>query len=208
MSTLERRNGALPHLFAAAASDAAPLLLFLHGARDRGADLDLLLRWAPPRLAAEAAEPLPYHLLAPQIPEGATWPEHAEAVLGLADALADAGAVPRDRVVIAGFSLGTAGAWKIAAGHPGRFAGLVAVSGRVPEGLDVAALRGLPVQVFHGAQDDKLPVAAVEAHVAALRAQGNEVGYTVYPEGDHFIADQAYGEPALRDWLLARRGTS
>lgn len=61
MSQLDRRTGALPHLFATAAPSphGAPLLPFLHGARDRGTHLDLLLCWAPPRRAAEANAPLP-----------------------------------------------------------------------------------------------------------------------------------------------------
>ncbi|MDM0087196.1 dienelactone hydrolase family protein [Variovorax sp. J22G40] len=213
MSTLERNTwltsrGPLPYLLArTAAPKPAPALLFLHGARDRGHDLDLLLRWAPPRLVAESAG-LPYHFIAPQLPEGATWPERADDLLSLVDTLAASGTIDPARLLVAGFSLGAAGAWEIAARHPGRFAGLVAVSGRVPETARPQDLRGLPVRIFHGGSDDKLPATAIEAHVEALRLQGNPVAYTLYPDGDHFIADRAFGDPALEGWLLARRRTA
>lgn len=201
-------RGPLRYLLALNASPKpAPALLFLHGARDRGDDLDLLLRWAPPKLVADAPD-LPYHFIAPQLPEGATWPERADDLLSLVDLLARSGTVDPARVVIAGFSLGAAGAWEIAARHPGRFAGLVAVSVRVPDTARPEDLHGLPVRVFHGGSDDKLPVAAIEAHVEALRAQGNPVDYTVYPDGDHFIAERAFTDPGLEGWLLARRRTA
>jgi predicted peptidase len=213
LSHIERNTwltsrGPFPYLFARTeAPRPAPALLFLHGARDRGSDLDLLLRWAPPKLVAESPG-LPYHFIAPQLPEGSTWPERAGDLLTLLDALIDAGAVDPERVVIAGFSLGAAGAWQIAASHPDRFAGLVAVSGRVPETVQPKDLRGLAVRIFHGGSDEKLPAAAIEAHVDALRSQGNPVAYTLYPDGDHFIADRAFAGADLEGWLLARRRTA
>lgn len=210
MSHIERNtwltsHGPFPYLLARTeAPKPAPAVLFLHGARDRGSDLDLLLRWAPPKQVAESAA-LPYHFIAPQLPEGATWPDRADDVLSLVDVLIDAGALDPARLVIAGFSFGAAGAWEIAARHPGRFAGLVAVSGRVPDTVKPQDLRGLPVRIFHGGSDDKLPVSAIEAHVEALRSQGNPVAYTLYPEADHFIADRAFADPELESWLLTRR---
>lgn len=189
------------------AAEGAPLLLFLHGARDRGADLSLLLRWAPPTLYAAASE-RPLHFVAPQIPADTTWPQHRDAVLALLDHLIAREGVDPSRVLLAGFSLGAAGAWDLAAHHPERFAGLVAVSGRLPPGLDHAALATVPAWVVHGGRDDKVPLAEAEAGVAALRAEGGRVDWLVHPQGDHFIADAAYGDPRLHQWLLDRRRRS
>lgn len=43
-----------------------------------------------------------------------------------------------------------------------------------------------------------------------LRKLGGKVDLTVLPEGDHFIADQVYGDPKLQQWLISqsRRETS
>lgn len=196
----------LPYLFAPAARKghaAAPLLLFLHGGRDRGDDLGLLLRWAPPRLVDEAGE-LPYHFAAPQIAADTTWPEHTDALLALIDHLVSHEAVDPDRVILAGFSLGAAGAWEIASKAPQRFAGLITVSGRANERVDFEALKSLPTWVFHGGRDDKLPATDTERTVAQLRVRGAAVNYSFYPHGDHFIADQAFADPGLQPWLLSR----
>lgn len=182
----------------------APLLLFLHGGRDRGSnELDLLLRWAPPKLVAESAD-LPFHFVAPQIPVDTTWTDHGAALLGLVDELVSHAGIDADRVVLAGFSLGAAGAWQIASQHPERFAGLVAVSGRVGDDVNLAALKATPAWVFHGGRDDKLPSTDVERAVAQLRVRGASVNYTLYPHGDHFIADQAFTDAGLQPWLLSR----
>lgn len=198
----------LPYLLARATRSktgaAAPLLLFLHGGRDRGHDdLDLLLRWAPPKQVAEAVE-LPYHFAAPQIPPEATWPEQVDAVLGLLDHLLAETGADADRVLLSGFSLGAAGAWQIASRHPGRFAGIVAVSGRIGDEVSFDALRTLPAWVFHGGRDDKLPAVDVERALTQLRVRGASVNYTLYPHGDHFIADQAFADAGLESWLLSR----
>ena len=197
----------LPFLHARPAGPAtapAPLLLFLHGGRDRGDDLDLLLRWAPPKQAAERTD-LPYHFVAPQIPVDTTWPEHVDALLTLVDHLVATAHVDPRRIVLAGFSLGATGAWQIASQHPQRFAGLVAVSGRVTESVNLAALANTPAWVFHGRRDDKLPSVDTERAIAQLRSRGGSVRYTLYPEGDHFIGDQAFADGGLQDWLLSRR---
>lgn len=219
MTTLHRRSHthpasgrALAYLEAAPtlapAAGGTPLLLFLHGARDRGSDLDLLLRWAPPRLVAEAAETadLPYHFAAPQIPAGSTWPEYADELLGLIDHLTTQRAnIDPARVLLAGFSLGAAGAWRIAAQHPRRFAGLVVVSGRLAVDADLDALATVPVWAFHGARDDKLPAAEYEPALAQLRERGAAPQHTLYLHGDHFIGERAFAEPDLLAWLLSLR---
>ncbi|KYC38923.1 hypothetical protein WA1_33495 [Scytonema hofmannii PCC 7110] len=48
----DNSNSSLPYLFSLVAdniSKPAPLVLFLHGARDRGNDLNVLLKWGLPR---------------------------------------------------------------------------------------------------------------------------------------------------------------
>ncbi|MDZ8105889.1 MAG: dienelactone hydrolase family protein [Nostoc sp. DedQUE12a] len=207
--SIEHRSGLLPYLFAIASEDTnkpAPLVLFLHGARDRGNDLNVLLKWGLPRFVNESS-PLPYFFLAPQLPEGQTWVERESDVIALLDNLIASRPIDPSRVILSGFSLGTAGAWHIAASHPGRFAGLVAVSGRVPKTLEtsqLAALKEIPIQIFQGGKDEKLPVEDTQQIVDTLRGVGGIVDFTVLPEGDHFIADEVYGDSKLQKWLISQ----
>lgn len=195
----------LPYLFRAADVDGrpAPLVVFLHGAKDRGTDLGLLLGWGFPKLVSEATS-LPYHFLALQIPPETTWPEWRDELFSLIDSVGVKHRVDTDRVVLSGFSLGSAGTWLLGSAHPERFAGLVVVSGRVPEAIDEARLerlRNTPIWVFHGERDDKAPLIDAQHAVNALRARGSSVLFTVVPDGDHFIAEAAYGDSSLQKWL-------
>lgn len=202
-------NGSLPYLFAPVSDDAskpAPLVLFLHGGRDRGTDLNVLLKWGLPRFV-DSSNSLPYFFAAPQIPEGQTWVDRQSDAIALLDDLITSHPIDPSRVILSGFSLGTAGAWQIAASHPGRFAGLVAVSGRVPKTLEetqLAALKEIPIQIFQGGQDKNLSLEDAQHIVDTLRGLGGTVDLTVLPEGDHFIADEVYGDPKLQQWLVSQ----
>jgi predicted peptidase len=206
---IENRSGLLPYLFSSVSEDVnkpAPLVLFLHGARDRGTDLNVLLKWGLPRFVNESNS-LPYFFLAPQLPEGQTWVERESDVIALLDNLIASRSIDPSRVILSGFSLGTAGAWYIAASHPGRFAGLVAVSGRVPNTLEasqIAALKEIPIQIFQGAKDEKLSIEDTQQIVDTLHGQGGTVDFTILPEGDHFIADEVYSNPKLQQWLISQ----
>ncbi|MBD0386654.1 MAG: alpha/beta fold hydrolase [Nostoc sp. C3-bin3] len=203
-------NGSLSYLFSpvsAYANQPAPLVLFLHGARDRGTDINVLLKWGLPRFV-DSSSPLPYIFAAPQLPEGQTWVDREADVIALLDDLIASQAIDPSRVILSGFSLGTAGAWHIAASHPDRFAGLVAVSGRVPKTLEetqLAALKNIPIQIFQGGKDEKLSVEDVEQIVNTLRGVGGTVDFTLLPDGDHFIADEVYSDPKLQQWLGSQK---
>ncbi len=203
-------NSSLPYLFAPGLADAnnpAPLVLFLHGGRDRGTDLNGLLKWGLPRFV-DLSGSLPYVFAAPQIPEGQTWVDRESDLIALLDNLIASNPIDPSRVILSGFSLGTAGAWHIAASHPGRFAGLVAVSGRVPKTLEesqLAALKEIPIQIFQGGQDQNLSVEDAQHIVDTLRKLGGTVDFTVLADGDHFIADEVYSDPKLQQWLVSQR---
>ncbi len=206
---IEHRSASLPYLFSPVSDDAkkpAPLVLFLHGARDRGTDINVLFKWGLPRFVDESS-PLPYFFVAPQLPEGQTWVDRESDVIALLDNLITSQPIDPSRVILSGFSLGTAGAWHIAASHPSRFAGLVAVSGRVPKTLEASqlvVLKEIPIQIFQGGKDEKLPIEDTQQIVDTLRELGGRVDFTVLPEGDHFIADEVYSDSKLQQWFVSQ----
>lgn len=201
-------RGTLPYLFGCPEDKQlfAPLVVFLHGGRDRGDDPGKLLSWGFPRRVAETKS-LPYYFLALQIPLDATWPEWRNELFDLIDQLATCHPIDLDRVILTGFSLGSAGVWEIGIEHAARFAGLVVVSGQPPSALaesGLARLRDTPVWVFHGEQDEAIPVAGVVAAVKALQELNAPVNFTPLPNADHFIADEVYADPALQEWIVGR----
>ncbi|MEI2579195.1 dienelactone hydrolase family protein [Scytonema sp. PRP1] len=151
--------------------------------------------------------PVTLCLCSPQLPEGQTWVEREADVIALLDELIASQPIDPSRVILSGFSLGTAGAWHIAASYPGRFAGLVAVSGRVPKTLEqtqLAALKEIPIQIFQDGKDEKLPIEDTQQIVTTLRGLGGTVDFTVLPDGDHFIADEVYSNPKLQQWVVSQ----
>jgi predicted peptidase len=190
------------------AAEPWPLILVLHGRGERGDDLSLLTRYGlPERLARGFA--LPTIVAAPQCPAGSDWTMHDDALIALLDELAATHPVDPRRVYLTGLSMGGRETWRLAAAYPERFAALVPICARRPDGVrnaeDAQALCGLPAWVFHGARDTVVPVEESDEMVAALRACGADVRYTVYPEAGHDSWTSAYAEPELYRWLFEQR---
>lgn len=175
-----------------------PLLLFLHGAGERGNDLDMVKRHGPPKLA-EAGQSFPFILVAPQCPEGKKW--SVQALNRLLNELAGIYRIDEKRIYLTGLSLGGYGTWKLAMRYPRRFAAIVPICGwGEPERVGV--LQDVPIWVFHGAKDTVVPLQKSQELVNALLAAGNPVRFTIYEDAGHDAWTQAYEKPDLYNWIL------
>jgi len=114
--------------------------------------------------------------------------------------------IPRERILLAGFSQG--GAITLSAGlRRGQpLAGLVALSTYLPE-VDAAAAQlvegatAQPVFMAHGSADPVIPVQVAEHSLQVLRQLGFDVEWHRYPMAHQVCAEQIH---ALGDWLQAR----
>jgi predicted peptidase len=180
----------------------SPLILFLHGSGERGTDINKVKAWGPPAIADKDST-FPFIVLAPQLPDGEAW--DALALKALLDDAFRKYPVDRSRVYLTGLSLGGYGAWDLAIRYPHYFAAVAPICGG---GIAraVGAMRAIPTWVFHGLKDDAVPEDESARMVAALKAAGGNVKYTVLPEGGHVDAwVHAYGEAGLFDWFLQQR---
>ncbi|MBN2450832.1 MAG: dienelactone hydrolase family protein [Lentisphaeria bacterium] len=178
-----------------------PLVLFLHGAGERGTDIARVRVHGPPKLRAQG-NPFPFLLLSPQCPQGTWW---STLELGaLLDEIMASHRVDPDRVYCTGLSMGGFGTWALACEFPDRFAALAPICGG-GDPRDAERIAHIPVWVFHGGKDGVVPLSASEEMVAALRALGKAPGLTVYPEAGHDSWTATYDDPAFYGWLLANR---
>ncbi len=184
-----------------------PLILFLHGAGERGSDVWLVAKHGPPKIVREQPD-FPFVVLAPQCPAGRTW-DNDELLALLDDVLARLPVDPT-RVYLTGLSMGGYGTWSLGLAHPERFAAIVPICGggdpiraMLADPAKAEALRSLGVWAFHGARDPVVKLAESERMVEALRRAGvREVELTVYPEAQHDSWTETYANPRLYEWLL------
>jgi predicted peptidase len=177
-----------------------PLVLFLHGAGERGNDLTLLSRTGLSKLAD--TRPFPFILVAPQVAEEEIW--STPALAALLQRLTTDLPVDPDRIYLTGLSMGAFGAWDLATAYPDRFAALVLISGG-GNPVPACRLRDVPVWLVHGRTDDVIPVEESELLARRLEACGGRVRLTVYPDVGHDAWSQTYEDPGFLKWLLAQR---
>ncbi|MFM7816992.1 MAG: prolyl oligopeptidase family serine peptidase [Verrucomicrobiota bacterium] len=195
----------LPTDYKADAGPKWPLVLFLHGAGERGSDLQKVAVHGPPKLVSQGRQ-FPFILVSPQCPAGQVWDESA--LVGLVESIQARHRVDPARVYVTGLSMGGYGTWLLAQKHPGRFAAVAPVCGggdRIRSLLpsQVDALKTLGVWAFHGAKDNVVPLSESERMVEAFKRIGvQDIQLTVYPEANHDSWTATYDNPALYEWLL------
>jgi predicted peptidase len=202
----------LPQDYSRRRTQRWPLILFLHGAGERGTDLAKVKIHGPPKLVANRPD-FPFILVSPQCPEHEIW--DPDSLVALLDHVLGRYRVDPSRVYLTGLSMGGYGTWALGVRYPERFAAIAPICG----GGDVLpvhlgpnernpALRTLAVWAFHGAKDPVVPLSESERMVEALRKAGcAEVNLTVYPEAGHDAWTETYANPQLYDWFLKHQRT-
>jgi predicted peptidase len=180
-----------------------PLMLFLHGAGERGNDINKVKVHGPPKLI-ELGKELPFIVVSPQCPAGSWWTEQIDALMALLDDVQVKHAVDRDRIYLTGLSMGGFGSWAMGCRYPNRFAAVVPICGG-GEWFLAERLKTVPVWAFHGAKDSVVPLRESQEMVDALKRAGGNVQFTVYPEASHDSWMETYNNPKLYEWLLSQR---
>jgi predicted esterase len=174
-----------------------PLLFFLHGAGERGDDLQLVKIHGPPKLL-EAGKELPFIVVSPQVPMNERW--LPDLVVSLLKDIIEKYRVDEDRVYLTGLSMGGYGTWETVMKYPELFAAIAPICG----GGDPSTawkIRYTPTWIFHGAKDSVVSIRNSEVMSDAL-TQFRNVQFTVYPEAEHDSWTETYGNDELYQWFL------
>ncbi len=209
-----------------------PILLYLHGAGAIGTDGAAPV--ASGLAAAIRKDPRRFPMLVvfPQASERWVTPRMERLALATLERSASEFHADPDRIYLMGYSVGGAGAWRLAFLHPHRFAAVVAIAGtvrsapglfrpaefaadvrthaylRAPNPFVALAtrLRGVPISVYHGSADRVVPPRESRLIVAALRAQSGNVRFTEFPRVSHQgVLPKVLADGSLSTWLLAQR---
>ena len=203
-------------------TEALPLVIFLHGAGERGNDNCLQLKHCIRFFLDDTVTSrYPFLLMVPQCPDEKRWvntdwslPEHTmdsvptielQGVMTVLDSLIACGAVDSMRVYICGISMGGFGVWDALQRWPEKFAAAIPICG----GGDPAyadRMKDIPVYIFHGLQDGiVMPSRSIQMYDALRDAGNNEAVLVTYPELGHSCWDEAFSTAGLFEWMFGKK---
>lgn len=197
-----------------------PLVIFLHGAGERGSDNKAQLKHGMAEFCkAKWRDKYPCYVLAPQCPEGEKWSDvdwsapsselpakpskSMELVFELADTMVKDSAVNDNRVYITGLSMGGYGTWDALARRPSFFAAAIPICGG-GDPKTAARFAHVPIWCFHGDADQAVPVKRSREMIEALKAAGGSPKYTEYPGVGHDSWTRTYADPEVIEWLFSQ----
>ena len=181
-----------------------PLVLFLHGAGERGEDLDVACRHGYRKHVRESGAEYPFIIVAPQCPNGKFWGCYTESLLAFLDDICATLATDTDRVYLTGFSMGGTGTWMLSMAAPERFAAIAPICGSGIYWYG-EALKNIPIMIYHGDCDDIVPIYNSIEMVSSVNKRGGNAQIKVLYGVMHNAWDAAYQGDELYTWLLSHR---
>jgi len=182
-----------------------PLLIYLHGAGERGEKLSQILVHGPLKEIERLDILQEFIIIAPQCGEGKTWWDYSEKLYQWISAYIKRADVDSQRVYLTGNSMGGFGTWALSMAHAELFAAVLPICGG---GLawNAATLANIPVWAFHCVGDDVVKCQnTIEMVDAVKRFSKTEVKITIYPDISHDAWTQTYQNREVYEWLLSKR---
>ena len=180
-----------------------PFLLYLHGAGERGEDMNNILNAGVPKSVAQGIQ-LPFIIVAPKCEDGHTWYDYGETLDNLFGVYLGKKYIDKKKVYLSGMSMGAYGAWAFAMSHADKLTAMIPVSGG---GMvwNVDVLKNIAVWAFHCSGDDVVDVNETIKMVNALKKVSSaEVRLTIYDHSYHDAWTDTYSNPAIYEWLLTK----
>lgn len=205
-----------------------PILFFLHGSGERGADNQSQLTHGGKLFLQEnVRKQFPAIVVFPQCSSDSFWsnvsfgtddkgnrefifqekgkPSKAmDALLGLVDSFLKKTYVDKQRVYVGGLSMGGMGTYELLRRKPNTFAAAFSICGG-DNVANVQKYKNTPLWIFHGEKDNVVPVVLSTRIADQLKVLGKPVKLTLYPEADHNSWDAAFAEPDLLPWLFSHK---
>ncbi|MEO7531351.1 MAG: prolyl oligopeptidase family serine peptidase [Sediminibacterium sp.] len=207
-----------------------PLIIFLHGAFERGNDNEAQLNIGGNFFMRDSIrQKYPAYILFPQCPTNDTWvyfenqidfttgyakdwnfPFRKEPTVisdllkKLIEQLLTSGKIDLSRVYIAGLSQGGMGVLDMIARYPDIFAAGISICGAGEPLTSKLFERKVALWMFHGDKDPVVPIDFSKQFYKRLKRDNSIVRYTVYAGVEHNSWVNTFKEPDLMRWLFAQ----
>lgn len=205
-----------------------PLIIFLHGAGERGNNNEAQLTWgADLFLDSINRIKFPAIVVFPQCPQIEKWAEYNKSsksdstgymwssqpsfskslqlVSSFIDTLLTSRMVDKKRVYIMGLSMGGFGTLELLWRKPNVFAAAIPICGAVDPKKIESFRPQLPIWIFHGDKDPVIPVSNSRLLFAILSKNSSKAKYTEYGNVSHDSWKNAFSEPELLPWLFSQK---
>lgn len=201
-----------------------PVVLFLHGAGERGADNEAQLIHGS-KLFLEKNKEFPSIVIFPQAPEEDFWAKvridtlegkrefrfiisgdpsrSLRAVIALMDSITSQDYVDENRIYVGGLSMGAMGTFELLARRPQMFAAAFAICGGADPEVIKSYRENLDIWIFHGEKDNVVSPELSKMMAREINSAGGNAKLSLYPEANHNSWDPAFAEPYLLPWLFS-----
>ncbi len=191
-----------------------PVLLFLHGAGERGSDGLIQTKIGIGPVLLKRASTFPFIVVMPQCEDVqgrylAGWlPETKDGrrALAILDEVEKKYSVDSSKRVLSGWSMGGYGAWAIAAATPQKWSAVVPLAGG-GDPKSASALTDLSIWAFHGSNDGAIRPDQSRAIISAIRQVGGTPRLTEVTDGEHDINPVVFDNDVLIKWMLDPKTT-
>lgn len=204
-----------------AQGETYPLVIFLHGAGERGNDNQYQLKHVISRFVSrDMRAKYPTYMIVPQCPKNKAWAnfergdqlklkeeptDEGRMVMELIEEMIAKYPIDKDRIYIGGLSMGGFGTWDLVARNPEKFAAAFPICGGGDPDQAEKYLN-IPLWCFHGADDTVVPPVLSRRMIDAIRAKGGSPIYTEFEGTGHDSWSATFGEnPFVYDWIFSQR---
>ena len=177
-----------------------PLIIFLHGSGEKGADLEKVKAHGPFKYLKN--NKIDAFVLAPQCPDNEYWNE--ETLYRLILKIQKENNIDSSRIYLTGLSMGAWGAWNLAFAQPEMFAAFVPIAGfvdRVPM-IENCKIKDIPIRMFHGLLDDVVNVDYSISMYKKLKNCNKDIELTIFDDANHDSWSRVYDSKEIYDWML------
>lgn len=181
-----------------------PLIVFLHGAGERGDDGLLQTEVGLPSAIRRYADWFPAVVVIPQCPEGSWWDKAIEDIERSYELTREQYNIDSERIYLTGLSMGGYATWMYGAQHSDRWAAMLPICGG-GNVEDAPALAKVPIWAYHGADDTTVKPEESRKMVEAVKRAGGNIQYTELEKTDHNSWDPAYRNKKVIRWLFKQK---
>jgi predicted esterase len=183
-----------------------PMILWLHGAGNRGSDAWSLRSAGGPPSRIKNNDPLlnDFIVLSPQCKTGEWWGDNGAQnnIDTLVDEHLARFRIDPDRIIITGQSMGGMGSYTSAMRHPNKYAAVVPICGS-GDTNKANTIAHLPIWIFHGDSDNTVGYQhSVDMNAALLTAGAQNTDFHTIVDGPHNVWTETYQRADLYQWML------